>query len=123
MIEQIQTFAFHHMILVFLAWWFFAQAIYDLPEPRPGSRWYRALYMLLHQIGANVDRIAQARGWTPPGFVLPADALSPALPSAPAVAPASVVSVPAAPQPAPAVTPASPSPNPPAAAGAPGGTQ
>ena len=118
MLEQIQAFAFHHMILVFLAWWFFAQAIYDLPEPRPDSRWYRALYMLLHQIGANVDRIAQARGWTPPGFVLPPDAPATAPPSAPAVIPVSIV-----PQPAPAVAPASPSPNPPAAAGASGGTQ
>lgn len=120
MIEQIQTFALHHMILVFLAWWFFAQVIYDLPEPRPGSRWYRALYMLLHQIGANVDRIAQARGWTPPSVSLTANAPESVQLSAPAMVPGPS---PIVPQPAPAVTPASPSPSPPAAAGAPGGTQ
>lgn len=77
MLQQIQLFATQHMVLVLMGLWLFARATYALPEPLPGSRWYRMLYILLHEIAANADRAASARGWTPPGTVLALPAVQP----------------------------------------------
>lgn len=96
-LQQAQLFASQHLGLVVCAYFLFVQVTYALPEPEPSSRWYRFLYILLHQVALNLDKVSAARGWQPmrsqatattiPALDLP---LSPPLapqPAAPAATP------------------------------------
>lgn len=59
--EAYQLAIAHQVALAALAWYLWQVMAQSLPEPLPSERWYRAVYVAIHEIAFNHDRAAAAR--------------------------------------------------------------